>query len=116
MVQYLPIADLCHALGDPTRLAIVERLAGGEAALSELAQPFNMSLTAVQKHVGVLQRAGLVDCGKQGRVRRCRLNPQPLDALSGWLAARRIAWEGRLEALADVLEEPVVPVDDASNA
>jgi DNA-binding transcriptional ArsR family regulator len=94
------------ALSDPTRRAIVERLAAGEASVSDLAEPFDMSLAGVSKHVGVLARAGLVDHGKRGRVRYCRLAPEPLRAADDWLARYRVFWHTRLEALAAHLARP----------
>lgn len=93
-----------HALADPTRRAMVERLARGEASLGELARPFDMSLPAVHQHLRVLELAGLVTCEKQGRVRRCRLDARPLDRAAGWVARHRAFWERRLDALAGHLD------------
>lgn len=88
------------ALADPTRRAIVARLAGGETSVSELAAPFDMSLVAVTKHLRVLEHAGLLDQRKQGRVRYCRLSPAPLRSADDWLARYRVFWQTRLESLA----------------
>lgn len=94
------------ALGDSTRRAIVARLATGETPLSELAEPFDMSLTAVSKHVRVLSDAGLVTVAKRGRTRYCRLEGAPMAAAVDWLNDYRRFWEGRFEALAAYLDEP----------
>jgi DNA-binding transcriptional ArsR family regulator len=88
------------ALADPTRRAIVARLAGGETSVSELAAPFDMSLVAVSKHLRVLEHAGLLDQRKQGRVRYCRLAPEPLRSADDWLAGYRVFWQTRLDSLA----------------
>ena len=81
----MTVAVLCAALGDPTRAGLVERLAQGPASLSELAAPYAMTLTAIRKHVGVLEDAGWVERRKHGRVVTCRLRPEPLAELEGWL-------------------------------
>lgn len=93
------------ALSDGTRRAIVARLAGGEAPLSDLAEPFEMSLTAVSKHVRVLSDAGLVSVKKRGRTRYCRLEAAPMKDAAQWLDDYRKFWEGQLEALARYLNE-----------
>jgi len=87
------------ALSDPTRRAILARLSQGESSVSELAEPFDVSLPAVLKHVHVLERAGLVEHEKEGRVRRCRLKAQPLRQAMSWLDHYRNFWEVRLDAL-----------------
>lgn len=92
------------ALGDVTRRAILTRLAGGEAALSKLAEPFDMTQTAVTKHVRVLEAAGLVEMRKRGRTRYCRLKAKPLRSATDWLQTYRRFWEDSLAALADKLE------------
>jgi DNA-binding transcriptional ArsR family regulator len=92
------------ALADPTRRAIVGRLAAeGEASVSELAQPFEVSLPAVSKHLAVLERAGLLEHHKEGRVRRCRLIATPMRAANDWLNSYHTFWEQRLESLAEHL-------------
>jgi DNA-binding transcriptional ArsR family regulator len=88
------------ALSDATRRAIVARLAEGEAPLSALADPFDMSLTAVSKHVRVLSDAGLVAVEKRGRTRHCRLQAAPMKDAAEWLAFYRRFWEDRFDALA----------------
>ena len=92
------------ALADPTRRAIVVRLAEREASVSELARPFDMSLPAVTKHLAVLERAGLLERRKQGRVRHCRLVAEPMRAADDWLSTYRGFWERRLDSLADHLK------------
>lgn len=93
------------ALGDGTRRAILSRLTQGEAALSELAAPFDMSQTAVSKHVRVLSEAGLVRVSKRGRTRYCRLEAAPMKQAAEWLETYQTFWEGQFDALARYLEE-----------
>lgn len=95
---------LFSALADPTRRAIVARLAEGEATVSELASPFAMSLPAISKHLRVLERAGLLQRDVRGRVHHCRLQGRPLRDAAQWLAEYRAYWEGQLERLVDFLE------------
>lgn len=93
------------ALSDSTRRAMLERLAGGEATVTELAAPFAISLPAVSKHLDVLERAGLVRRQKDGRIRRCRLEAGPMQRAADWVGRYRRFWEGRFDALADYLED-----------
>ncbi|WPZ36523.1 metalloregulator ArsR/SmtB family transcription factor [Thalassobaculum sp. OXR-137] len=93
------------ALGDGTRRAILARLTQGEAALSEIAEPFEMSQTAVSKHVRVLSEAGLVRVSKRGRTRYCRLEAAPMKQAAEWLETYQKFWEGQFDALARYLEE-----------
>lgn len=93
------------ALADPTRRAILSRLALGETTVSELAQPFRMSLPAVTKHLRVLDHAGLLEHHKDGRVRRCRLHPQPLKTAAQWIAHYQKFWEDQFDALEEFIEE-----------
>jgi DNA-binding transcriptional ArsR family regulator len=93
-----------QALTDPTRRAVLERLTRGPAAVSELAQPFEMALPSFVQHLGVLENCGLVRSTKQGRVRTYALAPQPLKEAENWLAAQRLLWERRLDALDDFLQ------------
>jgi len=92
------------ALADPTRRAIVVRLSEGEASVSELAQPFEVSLPAVTKHLAVLERAGLLKHQKRGRVRHCRLVAEPMRMADEWLSTYRVFWERRLDSLAEHLK------------
>jgi DNA-binding transcriptional ArsR family regulator len=87
------------ALADPTRRAILQRLAQGEARVTELADPFAMSLNGVSKHIRVLERAELVQRRRVGREHFLSLNPQPLDELASWIAAQRALWIARLDVL-----------------
>jgi DNA-binding transcriptional ArsR family regulator len=95
---------LFHALADPARRAMVERLARGPAPVSELARPLPMSLPSVMQHLGVLEAAGLVRTEKAGRVRTCSIEPTALSLAEQWINARRIEWEHRLDRLADYLK------------
>jgi DNA-binding transcriptional ArsR family regulator len=88
-----------HALADPTRRRVVERLGAGPATTSELAQPFAMALPSFTQHLAVLEAAELVTSTKRGRVRTYRLAPAPLELADGWLAAQRRLWERRLDQL-----------------
>ena len=87
------------ALGDPTRIDIVARLSRGSASVSELAAPHAMSLRAILKHVQVLEEAGLVRTVKDGRVRRCALQHERIDAATHWMEALRKRWDARLDRL-----------------
>ena len=87
------------ALADPTRRAILARLALGETSVTELAEPFDMSLPAVTKHLKVLQRAGLITQSRQAQWRPCKLTPQPLQEAADWIEQYRRFWEARLDRL-----------------
>ncbi|HEX3246272.1 MAG TPA: metalloregulator ArsR/SmtB family transcription factor [Chloroflexota bacterium] len=93
------------ALADPTRRAIIGRLASGEATVNELAQPFSMTLPAVSKHLKVLQRAGLVEQGRQAQSRPCRLQAAPLKDVADWLGTYREFWEESYDRLDELLQE-----------
>ncbi len=100
-VQHMSQLDATFAaLSDGTRRAIVARLADGETTLSELAEPFDMSLTAVSKHMRVLSDAGLVDIEKRGRTRHCRLSGAPIKEAVDWLNKYESFWIDRFDALA----------------
>src|SRR3954466_14328339 len=92
------------ALSDPTRRAIVERLADGEASVTQLAAPFAMILPAVSKHLKVLENAGLISRGRRAQWRPCRLEPEPLKEASDWLQEYRRLWEERLDRLDEYLQ------------
>ena len=101
-----PQLDLVfQALSDPTRRAIVERLGRGPASVSQLAQPFAMSLPAVLQHVAVLEASGLVTSAKVGRVRTCQIDSRALSDAGRWIEERRTTWERRLDRLGAVLDE-----------
>src|SRR5437899_7070149 len=93
------------ALADPTRRAILSRLAQGEATVSELAAPFALSLPAVSKHLKVLQHAGLVTQGRKAQWRPCRLEAAPLKDVADWVEHYRRFWEGSFDRLDDYLRE-----------
>lgn len=93
------------ALSDPTRRAILSRLARGDSSVGELAKPFNVSLPAVSKHLRVLQRAGLLTQDRQGRVRRCRLRAAPMRAAAEWIQRYSRFWTEQLDALAQFVEQ-----------
>ena len=95
---------LFHALADPARRAMVERLSRGPAPVSELARPLPMSLPSAMQHLGVLEAAGLVRSEKVGRVRTCAIAPDALSKAEQWINARRIEWERRLDRLGEYLE------------
>src|SRR2546423_2184426 len=96
-----PVDRVFHALADPNRRVIVERLSRGPATVSELAQPLPMSLSAVVQHLQVLQRSGLVRSEKIGRVRTCRIEPAALRPGERWIGAPPASWGGRLDRLRD---------------
>lgn len=102
----IDIGDVFHALGDPTRRAIVERLTERPHSVSGLAEPLGITLTAVGQHLEILEKSGLVHTEKLGRVRTCRLEPAGFATLDRWVLDRRSAWEQRLDRLADLLAEP----------
>ena len=99
-----PVLDaVFHALADPGRRAMVDRLMKGPASVSELAAPLAMSLPAVLQHLAVLEGSGLVRSEKQGRVRTCALEPRTLRTAEEWIADRRATWERRLDRLGEYL-------------
>jgi DNA-binding transcriptional ArsR family regulator len=87
------------ALADPTRRAILERLATGEATVNELAEPFDISLQAISRHIKVLERAGLISRGRDAQFRPCRLEDAQLDGALDWIAQHRSVWEDRMDQL-----------------
>jgi DNA-binding transcriptional ArsR family regulator len=93
------------ALADPTRRAILARLASGEAPVTELARPFAMSQPAISKHLRVLERAGLISRGRDAQRRPCRIEARPLAEANGWLEGYRRFWEGSFQRLDDLLGE-----------
>ena len=93
------------ALADPTRRSIAERLSKGEASVSELAEPFDVTLPAIVKHLAVLERAGIVENWKEGRTRYCRLVPGPLDRASDWIEHYTSFWRDRFDGLHRYLDQ-----------
>ena len=105
MVHYTARLDAAFAaLSDPTRRGILERLGRGDASIGELAQDFEMTLTGLKKHVGILESAGLVNTRKVGRVRRCTLGARQLDLEAAWMARHKQMLEERLDRLGAFLE------------
>ncbi len=106
MVNYYsgPLDATFRALADPTRRAILARLARGEAMVTELAEPFAMSLPAISKHLRVLESAGLLQREIDGRVHRCRLAAEPMKDAAAWIAQYRAFWETQFDALEKYLE------------
>jgi len=102
--QSSDLDNLFHALADPARRAMVERLSRGPAPVSELARPLPMSLPAAMQHLGVLEAAGLVRSRKVGRVRTCSIEAGALSQAEQWINARRIEWEHRLDRLGEYLK------------
>ncbi len=98
-----------HALGDPTRRAIVERLSEGPVSVTQLTLPFPITMAAVVQHLQVLEDSGLVKTEKNGRVRTCRIEPHGFTILEQWVNARRTLWEKRFDVLADLLTEEDKP-------
>lgn len=100
-----PLSTTFAALADPTRRAILARLAGGELSVTELAKPFAMTLPAISKHLKVLERAGLIERGRDAQWRPCRLRAVPLKNASDWIDQYRRYWEESLDRLAEYLNE-----------
>jgi len=107
MVQYSPTPFNASfaALADATRRGVLEQLARGDASITDLADKFDMTLTGMKKHVGVLEQAGLVTTEKVGRVRRCRIGPRRLEEEIEWIARYREVWDARFDALDRVVDE-----------
>lgn len=101
--QSIALDRVFQALADPTRRAVLERLGGGPAPVSELALPFKMALPSFTQHLTVLENCGLVESRKTGRVRTYQLSPQPLIAAEDWMASQRALWERRLDQLDTLL-------------
>ncbi len=100
-----PLSTVFGALADPTRRAILARLAGGEASVTELAEPFAMSMPAVSKHLKVLERAGLISRGRSAQWRPCRLEAAPLADVAEWVQTYRQFWEGSFDRLDEHLRD-----------
>lgn len=104
--QKAKVDRVFHALGDPTRRAILEKLSQGPISVSGLAEPFELTLAAVVQHLQVLEESGLVHSEKIGRVRTCRIEPKGFSVAGQWIYDRRTIWEQRLDRLGDLLAEP----------
>ncbi len=94
-----------HALGDPTRRKIVEKLSEGPISVAKLAEPFGITLAAIVQHLQLLEESGLVRTAKTGRVRTCSVEPAGLSVAAQWVAERRLIWERRLDRLGDLPSE-----------
>ena len=105
MAQYQPLDGLFQALADPTRRAVLARLSRGPASISELAAPFDMALPSFMKHIGVLERSGLIRTSKLGRTRTCELVPARLSEAEQWIAAQRAMWEARADRMVAFVEK-----------
>ncbi len=103
--QRAHINRVFHALGDPTRRAMVEKLSEGPVSVSSLAKPLAITLAAVVQHLQVLEKSGLVHTRKVGRVRTCRIEPRGLTVAERWISDRRSLWERRLDRLGNLLSE-----------
>ena len=112
MVQYSQIDRTLGALADPTRRSVLERLGQGSATISELAEPFGISLTGMKKHVRVLEEAELVTTEKVGRARVCSLGPERLDDLERWVDTYRRMLDERLDRFGELLERRKESQDD----
>jgi DNA-binding transcriptional ArsR family regulator len=97
--------DTFAALANPTRRAILARLARGDASVNELAEPFDLQLPAISKHIKVLERAGLIERSRHAQYRPCTLNPAPLAAVSSWAEYYRPIWEARFDRLSSYVDE-----------
>ncbi|HGM6067724.1 TPA: ArsR/SmtB family transcription factor [Stenotrophomonas maltophilia] len=100
----LAIQQIFHALADPTRCAIVAALGQGPCTVSMLAEPFQMALPSLMKHLAVLERSGVVRSHKQGRIRTCELVPARLGQAEQWLAEQRVLWDARADRMVDFVE------------
>jgi DNA-binding transcriptional ArsR family regulator len=105
MKTKLNIDRVFHALGDPTRRALVEKLSEGPISVSRLAAPLAITLAAVVQHLQILEQSGLIHTQKVGRVRTCRMEPAAIRTAEQWFAERRAFWEKRLDRLADFLSK-----------
>jgi DNA-binding transcriptional ArsR family regulator len=105
----IPLPTIFNALGDPTRLGVVERLARGPASVSDLAAPYGMAGPSFLKHLKVLESAGLVTSAKRGRVRTVQLAPAAMRSVEDWVSAHRALWERRLDDLGTFLQQDDTP-------
>ena len=104
-MQTATLDRVFHALGDPTRRAMVERLSEGPITVSRLAEPLSITLAAVVQHLQILEQSGLIRTEKVGRVRTCQVEPAGLNVAERWITARRSHWERRLDRLGEILAE-----------
>ncbi|MFY0666257.1 MAG: helix-turn-helix transcriptional regulator [Natronospirillum sp.] len=104
MENYTSLDQAFHALSDPTRRSVIQRLMSGSATVKELSEPFAMGLPSFMKHLKVLEDGGLISTQKIGRVRTCRIEQNQLTAAEKWLSEQRALWEGRTDRLAEYAE------------
>lgn len=114
MLNQTRIDQVFHALGDPTRRRLVERLSQGPASVSDLARPLGITLAAVVQHLQILEQSGVVHTEKVGRVRTCRIEPMGLNVAAEWIAERRSLWEHRLDRLGELLAEEEQPMGETT--
>jgi DNA-binding transcriptional ArsR family regulator len=103
--QTIELDGVFRALADPTRRAVLQRLSGGVASVSELAEPFEMALPSFLQHLKVMEECGLVRSQKSGRIRTYEISPEPLEAAEGWMREQRALWERRFDQLDRYLEK-----------
>jgi DNA-binding transcriptional ArsR family regulator len=115
VLEPAPVDRVFHALAEPSRRLLVERLSRGPASVSELARPLEITLAAVVQHVQVLEECGVIRSEKVGRVRTCRLEPAGLDLVERWVAERRSLWERRFDRLGEILAAGERPGSAAAN-
>jgi DNA-binding transcriptional ArsR family regulator len=117
MVKYSEktLPDVFGALADPIRLSMVERLSSGTLSVSDLARQYDVSLPAISRHLRVLKRAGLLKQERDGRVRHCRLQTEPLERARAWIEFHRRFWEAQLDALDAFLATPEGSRDSSTN-
>ena len=113
--QATTLDTVFHALADPTRRGVLQRLSQGPASVSELARPFGMALPSFLQHLRVLEDSGLVRSKKIGRVRTCEMEPKPLTTAEHWIAEQRALWDARLDRLDDCLRDLQAPRTDDDN-
>jgi DNA-binding transcriptional ArsR family regulator len=116
MLNQHAVDQVFHALADPTRRALLERLSREPASVTDLAKPLEITLAAVVQHLQVLEQSGVIRTEKVGRVRTCRIEPGGLRLAEQWIAERRTLWERRLDRLVDVLAEDETRVSSPSRA
>ena len=113
--DHTQIDRMFHALADPARRQMMERLSRGPASVSELAEPFDMTLSAVAQHIRLLQASGLIASEKVGRVRTCRIEPRALKSVEQWITERRTLWERRFDRLGVFLAEQAQPEEKSES-
>lgn len=106
MLKHMSVDTVLQALAEPTRRQMVEELSRGPLSVSQLAKPFDMTLSAIVQHLGVLEASGVVRTEKVGRVRTCRLDPDALNTAERWVHQRRVEWERRFDRLDALLARP----------